>query len=101
MKFHVLLSCTALTLLTACASPGNMIARNETAVPIVSGFTPIAVIVPPPSFCQGAASSDRIRAERAGFDAATLDRITLQSLQQCRTLMAGSLPESFERIASR
>jgi hypothetical protein len=101
MKPHALAACAALTLLTACAGVTDTIARDEPAIPMVSGFTPIAVTPLPANFCLGAAASNRLSAERAGFDAATLDRIALQSLQQCRTLLAGSLDAGFERIASR
>ena len=101
MKRHALLACAALTMLTACAGVSNTIARDEPTMPMASGFTPIAVALPPANFCQGAAASDRRRAEGAGFDAATIDRMALQSLQQCRTLLVGSFEDRFERIASR
>jgi hypothetical protein len=101
MKLHAFLTCAALMMLTACTSVGNTVARDEPTIPIASGFTPIASAPLPSNFCQGAAASDRLRAQSAGFDATTLDRIALQSLQQCRTLLAGSLTAGFERMASR
>ena len=101
MKFHALLACAALMMLNACTSVGNTVARDEPTMPIASGFTPIALAPLPSNFCQGAAASDRLRAQNTGFDATTLDRIALQSLQQCRTLLAGSPGASFERMASR
>ena len=101
MKSHALLACAALTMLTACAGIGANIAPEDRATPVASGFTPIALTPPPANFCQGAAASDRLRAGLSGFDAATVDRIALQSLQQCHTLLAGSFGENFERLASR
>jgi hypothetical protein len=100
MKFHALIVCAAAMALSACSTTSTMLARDEQPAP-VSGFTPIAVSLPSPGFCQGVAASDRLRAQLGGFDAATLDRIAVQSLQQCRTLLAGMPDTSFERIASR
>jgi hypothetical protein len=40
------------------------------------------------AWCQRVAASERARAQASGFDAATLDRMTLQSYQQCRNLSA-------------
>ena len=101
MKSASLLLCAAAAMaLSACSTTGSSLVRHEAPV-LVSGFTPIAVSMPSLGFCQDAAASDRLRAEISGFDAATLDRIALQSLQQCRALVAGSYSTSFERLASR
>jgi hypothetical protein len=101
MKSTSLVMCIAAAMaLCACSTTGSSLVQNEKPAP-VSGFTPIAIAMPSSGFCQGAAASDRQRAEISGFDAATLDRIALQSLQQCRALLAGSYNSSFERLASR
>lgn len=101
MKSHAPMICAmAAMMLSACSTTSTMLARDEQPAP-VSGFTPVAVSLPPSGFCQGVSASDRLRAELSGFDAATLDRIALQSLQQCSTLLAGSFNASFERLASR
>ena len=98
MKFHALAVCAAAMALCACSTTLHQ-ARDEQPAP-VSGFTPIATTMPSPGFCQGAAASDRLRAQLAGFDAATVDRVALQSLQQCRTLLAAG-GYGFERVAAR
>lgn len=101
MKFQSLAACAVAAMaLSACSTPGATIARDDVPTP-VSGFAPIARTLPASNFCQGAAASDRMRAELAGFDTATIDRIALQSLQQCRTLLAGSFDASLARLASR
>jgi hypothetical protein len=101
MKSASLFLCAAAALaLSACSTTGNSLGRDEKPAPI-SGFAPVAVTMPSLGFCQGAAASDRLRAEISGFDAATLDRIARQSLQQCRALLAGSYNTGLERLASR
>ncbi len=101
MKSAALLVCAAAALaLCACTTTGSPLVRNEKPA-LISGFTPIAMTMPSTGFCQGAASSDRLRAEISGFDAATVDRIALRSLQQCRALLAGSPDQSLERVAAR
>jgi hypothetical protein len=100
MKFHSSLVCAgAAMLLSACSTTGAIPASNAQA-PQFSGFTPVAISQTPLSFCEGAAASDRMGAQHSGFDPATVERIAQQSLQQCRTLLAGSR-DGFERIASR
>jgi hypothetical protein len=101
MKSAALVMCAAAAMaLCACSTTGSSLLRDDVPAP-VSGFTPIAMAMPSLGFCQGAAASDRQRAEISGFDAATLDRIALQSLQQCRALLAGSYNTGLERLASR
>ena len=101
MKFQSLAACALAALaLSACSTPDTRFVRDEPAAP-VSGFVPVATTPSPSNFCQGVAASDRLRAELAGFDIATLDRIALQSLQQCRTLLAGSFDAKLEQLASR
>jgi hypothetical protein len=100
MKFPVAIACAAAAMmLSACAGAGMV--HDAQPVPVVSGFTPIATPTLPANFCQGAATSDRRQAESSGFDSATLDRIAMQSLQQCRTLLAGVPGTDFERMAAR
>jgi hypothetical protein len=101
MKSASFVLCAAAVMaLCACSTTGSSLVRDEEPVP-VSGFTPVAVTMPSLGFCQDAAASDRLRAEISGFDAATLDRIARQSLQQCRALLAGSYNTGLERLASR
>ena len=40
------------------------------------------------AWCQRVAASERARVQQIGYDAATLDRMTLAAYQQCRTLAA-------------
>jgi hypothetical protein len=98
MKLHALVACVAaLTSLCACATTDV----PEPSVPVVSGFTPLTAAPLPVNFCQGAATSDGLRASFAGFDTGTVARITEQSLNQCNILLAGSFDRRFERLASR
>jgi hypothetical protein len=98
MKF--VLACAALMTLTACASPGTPRTALEDASITASGFMPIAMAPLPDSFCDDVAASDQLRAQQAGFDAATISRMSLQSAQQCRVL-AGNISRAELRVASR
>lgn len=94
-----ILACAALLMLTACASPGTRTALADASI-TASGFTPLAMTPLPASFCDDVAASDQMRAQGAGFDAVTVNRMTLQSAQQCRTL-AGNISRTEFRVASR
>jgi putative hemolysin len=65
-------------------------ANSEAAAQAVPA-TDTAVPAPPnedDAFCRGVAAAERIKAQQAGYDAATTDRMTLASYQQCRLLSA-------------
>lgn len=78
--------------LSACSSLNSLLSYEEDT-PAGAATLPEA---PPPAapqtaaneWCQRVAASDRLRAQQAGFDAATLDRMTLQSLRQCAAMGA-------------
>jgi hypothetical protein len=83
--------------LCACSSVNRLLTFEEepppaqlAASPEISGTPPPAAPVQgaPSEWCQRVAASDRQRAQQQGFDAATLDRMALQSLQQCMALGA-------------
>jgi hypothetical protein len=60
--------------------------------PMVAAAAEVPVAAPAVSgddaWCQRVAASERARAQASGFDAATFDRMAVQSYQQCRTLSA-------------
>jgi hypothetical protein len=86
----------ALTL-CACSSVNHLLTFEEEAPPAQIPASPEISGTPQPSapvqgapseWCQRVAASDRQRAQQQGFDAATLDRMALQSLRQCVELGA-------------
>ena len=79
-------------LLSGCTSLEGVLSFEETppSAPAIVAQAPAA---PAPAAlddarCQRVAASDRLRAQASGYDAATLDRMTLASYQQCRFLTA-------------
>lgn len=98
MKLHPVFACAALCLLGACSTFRGT--AQGTDAPIVSGFTPVAIVPLPFDFCRASANNDRLRAASHGFDAPTLERIATQSLAQCNVIIAG-YPVETVRFASR
>jgi hypothetical protein len=77
--------------LSACSSLNSLLAFEDAEpapAPVVAAPRPEAAASGPNEWCQRVAASDRVRAQQAGFDAATLDRMTVQSYQQCVALAA-------------
>jgi hypothetical protein len=83
--------------LCACSSVNRLLTFEEEAPPAQIAASPEISGTPQPTapvqgasneWCQRVAASDRLRAQQQGFDAATLDRMTLQSLQQCTAISA-------------
>ena len=72
-------------LLSACSSLNGLLESEEPLAP-----PPEAVVSAAPTqperegWCQRVAASERARMQASGFDAATLDRMTLATYQQCR-----------------
>jgi hypothetical protein len=96
MKLHPIAACFTLFALCGCATVSDVFSADEKPAPVryaettqASGFTPVAYTAQASNFCVGVAANDRARGLNAGFDTATLDRITLQSFQQC-SMLAGS-----------
>jgi hypothetical protein len=86
MKFLHLACLPLLLSLAACAGGG--LARDDQGA-ARPGFMPIAASPPPANFCPAVAGNDRLMAQLSGFDSATRDRMAMQSLEQCRSLLAG------------
>ena len=86
IRFVVLLACAFQ--LAACSSMRSLVSFEDASEPAPAP----AIAAPAPSetdaWCQRVAASERARAQVSGFDAATLDRMTVQAYQQCRTLGA-------------
>jgi hypothetical protein len=79
--------------LCACSSVNRLLTFEEEAPSVQIAASPEISGTPQPAgvsneWCQRVAASDRLRAQQQGFDAATLDRMTLQSLQQCMAIGA-------------
>ncbi len=76
--------------LSACSSLNSLLAFGEqtpSEPAVVVAAQPAATPqVTANDWCQRVAASDRLRAQQRGYDAATLDRLTLQSFQQCVAL---------------
>jgi len=84
----------ALLTLSACSAMNGLLSfadpPADDAMTAAAANVPVTVAAPSgdDAWCQRVAASDRARVQESGFDAATLDRMTLQSYQQCRTLSA-------------
>jgi len=100
MKLHPLFACAALCLLGACSTFRGTETAHDMEVPMVSGFTPIAIASLPIDFCRASAANDRLRLASYGFDTPTMERIAARSLNQCNVIVAGHPVENF-RVASR
>ena len=90
---NLLLAGAAVFALSACSSLHRMLTfEGAEAEPEPVPVAAQPVTQPQPAaagsneWCQRVAASDRQRAQEAGFDAATLDRMTVQSYQQCVAL---------------
>lgn len=94
MNRHTPLFFLALFTLSACSSMNGLLDFVSAPAddPIAAAVADVPVAASAPSgddaWCQNVAASERARAQASGFDAATLDRMTVQSYQQCRTLTA-------------
>jgi hypothetical protein len=95
MNTRILLFGICVLTLCACSSVNRLLTFEEEAPPAQLAASPEISATPPPAapvqgapseWCQRVAASDRQRAQQQGFDAATLDRMTLQSLQQCMAI---------------
>jgi hypothetical protein len=97
MNARIFFYCISVLTLSGCSSLNRLLTFQDEVPPAqVAAATEVpaqpAATVPgaqndaPSEWCQRVAASDRLRAQQAGFDAATLDRMTLQSLRQCATL---------------
>jgi hypothetical protein len=75
--------------LSACSSLNGILDREDTTLPVAAEAPPAAPASQPgtdDAWCQRVAASERQRMQISGYDAATLDRMTLRAYQQCRTL---------------
>jgi len=92
MNPRLLLLPAALLSLSACSSLSGFFSYEEEPPPppVQAAAAPAAAPAPDDAWCQRVAASDRARAQASGFDAATLDRMTLASYRQCRTLAPGN-----------
>ena len=90
IRFVVLLACAFQ--LAACSSMRSLVSFEDASEPAPAPAIAAPAAAPAPSetdaWCQRGAASERARAQVSGFDAATLDRMTVQAYQQCRTLGA-------------
>jgi hypothetical protein len=96
---RVLAAAAMILSLAACAGPDASGDMRDASVP-ASGFTPIAMTSMSSGFCDDVAASDRLRAREAGFDEATISRMTRQSALQCR-MLAGNIFRNKLSVASR
>ena len=74
-------------LLSACSSLNGLL--EETPPPAAPEIAVPASATAPSdndAWCQRVAASERARMQALGYDAATLDRMTLAAFQQCRTM---------------
>ncbi len=75
--------------LGACSSVRGLLSFEDAPPPpAVTAAAPVPAAPSGDTWCQQVAASDRQRAQLQGYDAATLDRMTLVSFQQCRSLPA-------------
>jgi hypothetical protein len=95
MNRHTPIFFLAFAMLSACSSMNGLLdfASSPADEPVAAAAVadiPVAPAVAPgnEAWCQQVAASERARAQASGFDAATLDRMTLQGYQQCRNLSA-------------
>lgn len=76
--------------LSACSSLSGLLTFGEEAPSepaVVVAAQPVAAPQATVNdWCQRVAASDQLRAQQQGYDSATLDRLTLQSFQQCAAL---------------
>ncbi len=90
MNPRILLFSISMALLGGCSSVSSLLRFEDSdataLVPVVQPM--VAAAAPDDTWCQRVAASERLRAQGAGYDAATLDRMTLGSFQQCRLLLA-------------
>jgi hypothetical protein len=78
-------------MLSACTSFHGLLASEEEANPSPEELAAVPQAAPRPKagsdeWCQRVAAGDRLQAQQTGFDAATLDRMTALSYQQCMAL---------------
>ena len=86
MKRALIVISAAAFALTGCTSIGSLFAESETQpspVEMANAYVPSASIVPY-DFCSRVAATAQAEALRAGFDAATQQRIGAQNGNQCQ-----------------
>lgn len=91
MNTRIILLFIGMTILSACSTASSLLSFGDGDESVTTvAAAPVAAV---PAFtgtqddwCQKVAASERLRAQGAGYDAATLDRMTLASFQQCSLL---------------
>lgn len=87
MKRALFVIAAAAFALTGCTSIGSLFARNDTQLSpleLANSYVPTALPMPY-DFCSRVAANARAQALRAGFDAATQQRIGAQNGSQCES----------------
>ncbi len=85
MKFSALFFCAAACALSGCTTVGSLFAdKNKEPSPIelANAYVPVARPLPS-NFCSRVGANARAEALRAGFDAATQERIGTLNARQC------------------
>jgi hypothetical protein len=88
MKYPAIAIAAAAFALTGCTSVSSMFAENSkqpSPIELANAYVPTASPIPY-DFCNRVAAGARAEALRAGFDAATQERISAQNGRQCQSL---------------
>jgi len=90
MNTRILLLFAGMVFLSACSATSSLLSFDDAPEPAVAEVPVVAAPAPAATdaWCQRVAASERARAQASGYDAATLDRMTLASFQQCRLIQA-------------
>jgi hypothetical protein len=88
MKSSIVALAAAAFALTGCTSVGSMFTAKEkqpSPIELANAYVPTASPIPY-DFCNRVAAGAKAEALRAGFDAATQERISAQNGRQCQSL---------------
>jgi len=93
MNRHKIFLAFAIFTLSACSSMNGLLDfADAPGEPVPAAVAYVSATAPAHSsddgWCQSVAASDRVRVQASGFDAETLDRMTLASYQQCNLLLS-------------